>query len=103
MCFRKRGEQGATRSRVLEKEDILLVLETAWEHSGLERLFSEPVQSWQPVGFLGSLLQVFLGWTLRPAHAAVQASLLRKGKTESPGQGPIWRPDLPPNCELGWG
>ena len=103
MCFRKRGEQGATRSRVLEKEDILLVLETAWEHSGLERLFSEPVKSWQPVGFLGSLLQVFLGWTLGPAHAAVQASLLRKGKTESPGQGPIWRPDLPPNCELGWG
>ena len=88
-------------SCVLEKEDILLALETAWEHRGLERLFSEPVQSWQPVGFLGSLLQVSLGQTLGTGHAAVWASLLRKGKTESPGQGPRWRPDLPPNWERG--
>lgn len=48
-------------SRVLEKEDILLALEIAWEHSGLERLFSEPVQSWQLVGFLGSCSKFLWG------------------------------------------
>ena len=90
-------------SCVLEKEDILLALETAWEHRGLERLFSEPVQSWQPVGLLGSLLQVSLGQTLGTGHTVVWASLLRKGKTESPGPGPRWGPDLLPNRERGWG
>lgn len=55
-------------------------------------------------GVSGQLLQVSLGQTLGPGHAAVWASLLRKGpRLESPGQGPRWRLDLPPNWELGRG
>lgn len=99
-----RGEsKGGHRSHVLEKRTSFWL----WRQPGNtvtgEALLWACAGGWQPVGFLGSLLKFLWGGHWGPAHAAVQASLLRKGKTESPGQGPIWRPDLPPNWELGWG
>lgn len=70
----------------------------------METLYSEPVQSWPASGGVsGQLAPSFSGVDAAAWPRDSVGPSTRRGRTESPAQGPRRRPDLPPNCEAGWG
>lgn len=89
-------------SRVLETMKSFW-LRRAWEHRNGDAVLwacSELASQW---GVSGQLAPSFSGADAAAWPRDSVGPSMRRGRTESPGQGPRRRPDLPPNCEAGWG